>query len=80
MQRRVGGEELFLVKDSKTAEKVIETVMDKYSPGRSADQLHHKLTRRCPSEEADLKRGGEPETVMTADEDCGLCSGTERLR
>ena len=29
---KAGGEELFLVKDSKTAEKVIETVMDKYSP------------------------------------------------
>ena len=64
---KAGGEELFLVKDSKTAEKVIETVMDKYSPeGAQINSI--TVDKKLSSEEADLKRGGEPETVMTADE------------
>ena len=64
---KAGGEELFLVKDSKTAEKVIETVMDKYSP-KGAQINSITVDKKLSSEEADLKRGGEPETVMTADE------------
>ena len=64
---KAGDEELFLVKDSKTAEKVIETVMDKYSPeGAQINSI--TVDKKLSSEEADLKRGGEPETVMTADE------------
>lgn len=64
---KAGGEELFLVKDSKTAEKVIKTVMDKYSPeGAQINSI--TVDKKLSSEEADLKRGGEPETVMTADE------------
>ena len=62
-----GGEELFLVKDSATAEKVIETVMDKYSP--SGAQINSiTVDKKLSSEAAHLKRGSEPETVMTADE------------
>ena len=61
------GEELFLVKDSATAEKVIETVMDKYSP--SGAQINSiTVDKKLSSEAAHLKRGSEPETVMTADE------------
>ena len=64
---KAGDEELFLVKDSKTAEKVIETVMDKYSPeGAQINSI--TVDKKLSSEEANLKRGGEPETVMTADE------------
>lgn len=64
---KAGDEELFLVKDSKTAEKVIETVMDKYSPeGAQINSI--TVDKKLSSEVAHLKRGGEPETVMTADE------------
>lgn len=64
---KAGGEELFLVKDSKTAEKVIETVMDKYSPeGAQINSI--TVDKKLSSEAAHLKRSGEPETVMTADE------------
>ncbi len=64
---KAGDEELFLVKDSKTAEKVIETVMDKYSPdGAQINSI--TVDKKLSSEAAHLKRGGEPETVMTADE------------
>lgn len=64
---KAGGEELFLVKDAATAEKVIETVMDKYSP-QGAQINSITVDKKLSSEEANLKRGGEPETVMTADE------------
>lgn len=64
---KAGGEELFLVKDSATAEKVIETVMDEYSP--SGAQINSiTVDKKLSSEAAHLKRGGNPETVMTADE------------
>lgn len=64
---KAGDEELFLVKDSKTAEKVIETVMDKYSPeGAQINSI--TVDKKLSSEAAHLKRSGEPETVMTADE------------
>ena len=59
---KAGDKELFLVKDSKTAEKVIETVMDKYSPeGAQINSI--TVDKKLSSEEANLKRGGEPETV-----------------
>ncbi len=64
---KAGNEELFLVKDSKTAEKVIETVMDEYSPdGAQINSI--TVDKKLSSEAADLKRSGEPETVLTADE------------
>ena len=41
--------------------------MDKYSPeGAQINSI--TVDKKLSSEEADLKRGGEPETVMTADE------------
>ena len=51
---KAGGEELFLVKDSKTAEKVIETVMDKYSPGKHRS-TPSQLTRSCPARKLILR-------------------------
>ncbi len=64
---KAGDEELFLVKDSRTAEKVIETVMDEYSPnGAQINSI--TVDKKLSSEAAHLKRSGEPETVMTADE------------
>ncbi len=49
-----GGEELFLVKDSATAEKVIETVMDKYSP--SGAQINSITVDKKLSSEAAHRR------------------------
>ena len=51
---KAGGEELFLVKDFKTAEKVIETVMDKYSP-EGAQINPSQLTRSCPARKLILR-------------------------
>lgn len=64
---KAGDEELFLVKDSKTASKVIESVMDEYT--QEGAQINSvTVDKKLTTEEADLKRSSEPATVLTEDE------------
>lgn len=61
---KAGDKELFLVKDAKTAENVIETVMDEYSPdGAQINSI--TIDKKISSDSASLDRGEEPPTVMT---------------
>lgn len=64
---KAGDDELFLVKDAETAEKVIETVMDEYTPdGAQIDSI--VVDRQLSSDEGDLKRGEEPPVVLSEEE------------
>lgn len=64
---KAGDDELFLVEDAETAEKVIETVMDEYSPdGAQINSV--TVDKKLSSDDKSLKRGEEPPTVMTEEE------------
>ena len=59
-----GGEELFLVKDAETAERVIEAVLNEYTPdGAQINSL--TVDKKIGVELKDLVRGEEPPEVLT---------------
>ena len=64
---KAGGEELFLVKDEKTAEKVIEKVLNEYTP-EGAQVVSVSVDRKLSTEDKSLKRSGEPPVVLTEKE------------
>lgn len=62
-----GGEELFLVEDEETAERIIETVVDEYTPdGAQINSI--VIDKQINAEDKTLKRGEEPPTVLTEEE------------
>jgi len=64
---KADSEEIVLVEDAETAEKVIETVLDEYSPeGAQINSLY--VDKKLKSEDKKLKRGEEPLVVSTEDE------------
>ena len=64
---KAGGEELFLVKDEKTAEKVIEEVLNEYTP-EGAQVVSVSVDKKLSTEDKSLKRSGEPPAVLTEKE------------
>ena len=64
---KAGGEELFLVKDEKTAEKVIEEVLNEYTP-EGAQVVSVSVDKKLSTEDKRLKRSGEPPAVLTEKE------------
>ena len=64
---KAGGEELFLVKDEKTAEKVIEEVLNEYTP-EGAQVVSVSVDKKLSTEDKSLKRSGEPPVVLTEKE------------
>lgn len=64
---KAGDEELFLVGDEETAEKVIEAVVDKYSPdGAQINSI--VIDKKLSTDSKNLKRGEEPPVVLTEKE------------
>ena len=64
---KAGGDELFLVEDAETAERVIETVLQEYTPeGAQVNSI--TVDKKLSTEEGELKRGEEAPTVLTEDE------------
>lgn len=64
---KAGDQELFLVKDAKTAKSVIKTVMDDYSPsGAKINSV--TVDQKLSSDDKMLKRGEEPPVVMTEED------------
>lgn len=61
---KAGDEELFLVKDKKTAEKVIEDVFDEYIP-EGAQVTSITVDKKITTESKDLSRDEEPPVVLT---------------
>lgn len=62
-----GGEELFLVEDSDTAERVIETVVKEYTPdGAQINSI--SVDKALEVDDKNLKRGEEAPTVLTEEE------------
>lgn len=60
-------EELFLVKDAETAENVIETVLDEYSPeGAQINSL--TVDKKLSTDDKILTRGSQPPAVLTEEE------------
>ena len=64
---KAGDDELFLVEDAETAESVIETVMEEYSP-EGAQINNITVDKKLSSEEKDLSRGEEPPVVMSEED------------
>ncbi len=61
------GKELFLVDDEKTAEQVIETVLDEYTPtGAQINSI--VVDKKLGAEDKNLSRGEEPPVVLTEEE------------
>ena len=61
------GKELFLVDNEKTAKKVIETVLDEYSPeGAQINSI--VVDKKLSTVDRDLKRSEEPPLVFTEEE------------
>ena len=61
------GEELFLVEDAETAERVIETVLDEYSPeGAQINSL--TVDKKLSTDDKKLQRGAEPPVVLHEEE------------
>ncbi|MDO4544789.1 MAG: NlpC/P60 family protein, partial [Bacillota bacterium] len=64
---KAGDEELFLVEDAETAEKIVEEVMAEYTPdGAQVNSI--TVDQKISIESKSLKRGEEPPTVLTKDE------------
>ncbi len=64
---KAGDDELFLVEDSETAGKVIEAVMDEYTPdGAQVNSV--TVDKKLTADTKDLKRGEEPPVVLTEEE------------
>ena len=64
---KADGEELFLVEDAETAERVIETVLDEYSPeGAQINSL--TVDKKLTTDDKKLKRGEEPPVVLHEEE------------
>ena len=64
---KAGDDELLLVKNGATAEKVIEEVMDEYTPENA--QINSIIVdKQLTTSEKNLKRGQEPPTVMKKQE------------
>lgn len=64
---KAGSEELFLVKDAETAEKVVEKVMSEYTPD-GAQVSSITIDKKITTDSKSLKRGEEPPEVLTEDE------------
>lgn len=64
---KAGGEELFLVKDEKTAEKVIEKVLNEYTPD-GAQVVSVSVDKKLSTGSKSLKRSEEPPVVLTEKE------------
>lgn len=61
---KAGDEELFLVEDARTGEKVIETILDEYSPdGAQINSI--TVDQKLSVEEKSLSRGEKAPEVMT---------------
>lgn len=64
---KAGDKELFLVEDAETAENVIKTVMDDYSPdGAKINSI--TVDQKLSSDNKRIKRGDEPPVVMTEED------------
>ena len=64
---KAGGEELLLVEDSQTAERVLETMVKEYTPeGAQINSI--TVDKELSIDKKDLKRGEEAPTVLTEDE------------
>ncbi len=64
---KAGEDELFLVGDAETAENVIETVMDEYTPdGAQINSI--TVDKKLTTEKKKLKRGEEATVVLTEEE------------
>ncbi len=64
---KAGGDEIVLVKNSETAEKVISEVMDAYTPENA--QINSIIVdKQLTTDEKNLKRGQEPPIVMKKQE------------
>lgn len=64
---KAGDEELFLVEDSETAERVIETVLNEYTP-QGAQVNSVTVDKKLSTDNKSLKRGEEAPTVLTEEE------------
>ncbi len=64
---KAGDEELFLVKDEKTAEKVIEEVLNEYTPD-GAQVVSLSVDKKLSTENKSLKRSEESPIVLTEKE------------
>ena len=76
---KAGGEELFLVKDEKTAEKVIEKVLNEYTPD-GAQVVSVSVDKKLSTGSKSLKRSEEPPVVLTEKESRELYTGAEQHR
>lgn len=64
---KADGEELFLVEDAETAENVIKTVLNEYSPeGAQINSI--VVDKKISTDSKELKRGEEPPVVLTEEE------------
>ncbi len=64
---KAGDDELFLVGDAETAENVIETVIDEYSPeGAQINSI--TVDKKLTTESKNLKRGDDVKVVLTEEE------------
>lgn len=64
---KADGEELFLVEDAETAERVIEAVLDEYSPeGAQINSL--TVDKKLSTDDKKLQRGTEPPIVLGEEE------------
>ena len=64
---KAGDDEVVLVKDKKTAEAVVEAVVDEYTP-EGAQVSSIIIDKKLSVESKDLDRSEEPPTVLTEDE------------
>lgn len=64
---KAGDKELFLVKDAETAEKVVKTVMDEYTP-EGAQVNFITVDKKLSIEKKELARGEEPPQAMKKSE------------
>lgn len=64
---KADGEELFLVEDAETAENVMKTVLNEYSPeGAQINSI--VVDKKISTDNKELKRGEEPPVVLTEEE------------
>lgn len=64
---KAGDDELFLVEDAETAENVIKSVLNEYSPdGAQINSI--TVDKKLTTDDKSLKRGEEPPVVLTEDE------------